>query len=54
MTRHSQISYAKSIVRIVGFCALMLPNLHLALISGAGFLIIAEILGILEEIGATY
>lgn len=53
MTRHSKISYWKSGFRIVGFL-FMIPASHTMLVFAAIWLILAEGLGILEEIGATY
>ena len=42
--KHKQISFIKSIIRIVGFC--MLP-VHIE--TGAALLVIAEFAGIWEE-----
>ncbi len=46
MTTHAKISYAKSVVRIVGYFGLWgyLP-------AGVTLLILAEVLGIIEEFG---
>lgn len=46
MTRHTTISYIKSAVRIGGFVILLV-----SLPVGVLTLIIAEIIGIIEEIG---
>jgi len=46
MTTHALISYVKSLVRIVGFIALVV-NMPLAALT----LIVAEVIGIYEEVG---
>lgn len=51
-TKHSQISFAKSSIRIVGFACL--PFGHAGLYWAAALLIFAEGFGIWEEIGAKY
>jgi hypothetical protein len=43
---HTEISFMKSIVRIIGFIALSCNNI----ISGSIILIVAEIIGIIEEL----
>jgi len=48
---HAKISYVKSGVRILGYGCLFLVDHHPAVYAAAGLLIIAEIIGIVEEIG---
>jgi hypothetical protein len=43
---HTEISFIKSIVRIIGFIAVACGNI----ISGSIILIVAEIIGIIEEL----
>jgi hypothetical protein len=43
--RHQQISFAKSVIRIIGYLALLVDP-----ISAVIFLVSSEILGILEEL----
>jgi hypothetical protein len=55
LTKHSAISYAKSICRIVGLIPLFMKgDIRNALIFFAAWWLFAEILGIAEEWGATY
>lgn len=52
MTRHAKISYVKSALRVLGFLNLLYVPIHLQAVYGtAGLLIMAEILGIVEEFG---
>lgn len=55
ITRHSAISYVKSIIRICAYVALpfALPT-SIPMWIAAGLLTLAEGFGIWEEIGATY
>ena len=48
---HAKISYLKSGVRILGYLCLFLVDRHPAILFAAGFLIVAEVIGIVEEIG---
>jgi hypothetical protein len=49
-SRHKRISYVKSLLRILGYVALILalPQGHTAVAAG-WFLVISEIIGIVEE-----
>ncbi len=47
MNKHTVISFVKSFVRIVGF-GMLLVNIEVGVI----ILIIAEVIGVFEEIGA--
>jgi hypothetical protein len=51
MTRHAKVSYIKSTVRIFGYISLteVITNPWAAAV--AGLLIVAEVLGIIEELG---
>ena len=53
MTLHTKISYLKSILRILGYVALIAYNDTLLTVA-AGFLIGAEVLGIIEELPGAY
>ena len=48
MTLHTKISIAKSVLRIFGFAFLPVP--HFGLVVAAILLVLAESLGILEEV----
>lgn len=48
---HAKISYVKSAIRIIGYLFLGAISHHPAAPVAAGFLIIAEIIGIIEEFG---
>ncbi len=48
---HAIISYVKSGIRIVGYSFLFLVDHHPSIWIVGAFLIIAEIIGIIEEIG---
>jgi len=48
---HAKISYVKSAIRICGFLSLFLVDHHPAIWWAAGLLILAEIIGIVEEFG---
>lgn len=50
MTNHQKISYLKSGVRLVGYLALLTPSF----VGGVLLLVLAEFLGIVEEIGQDY
>lgn len=49
MTLHTKLSYIKSGVRIAGYLSLMY-----SLIAGCTLLIIAELLGVVEELPGSY
>jgi hypothetical protein len=48
---HAKISYVKSGVRILGYGCLFFVDHHPAIYACAVFLILAEVIGIIEEIG---
>jgi hypothetical protein len=50
-SEHAKISYLKSAVRIIGYAFLCSVTHHPAIVAAGGFLIFAEILGIVEEFG---
>jgi len=50
MTLHTKVSYAKSVLRIIGYVLLMLNHI----VAGAAVLLGAELLGIAEELPGAY
>lgn len=53
MTLHTKISYAKSVFRIIGYIVAMFAGIP-ALTAGASCLLLAELLGIAEELPGAY
>jgi hypothetical protein len=51
MTRHAQLSYMKSGIRIFGYTGLFEVSNHPSIWGAAALLILAEIIGIVEEFG---
>jgi hypothetical protein len=53
LTLHTKLSYIKSGIRIAGYCFLCVFGEPLLTIA-AGFLIVAETIGIVEELPGSY
>lgn len=50
MTKHTIISYWKSVFRVIGYIMLFIPSFQLA----ASCLLLAEFLGVIEELPGMY
>ena len=48
---HAKISYLKSGIRILGYAAMLFVDHHPCIVLAGGLLIVAEIIGIVEEFG---
>jgi hypothetical protein len=53
MTLHTKISYAKSAFRIIGYIVLMFVG-NPIITSGSACLLLAELLGVAEELPGAY
>jgi hypothetical protein len=51
MTAHAQLSYIKSGIRIFGYLFMLGVTQHPCILVAAILLLIAEVVGIVEEIG---
>lgn len=51
MTTHAKLSYIKSAIRIFGYANLFYVSHHPPIWGAAALLILAEIIGIVEEFG---